>query len=80
MQPVKITGTITDEKGSSFPGVNVLVEGTTIGAITDINGKYSLDVPNANAVLVFTFVGYSTQRVTCRGKEPQLILIWHLMS
>ena len=68
MQQTKITGTITDENGSPFPGVNVQVEGTTIGTISDVNGKYSLDVPDTNAVLVFTFVGYSTQRVSLGGR------------
>ena len=67
-QQSKISGTITDETGSSFPGVNVQVEGTTIGAISDINGKYTLIVPDANANLIFTFVGYSTQKVPMSGR------------
>ena len=41
-----------------------MVEGTTIGTISDLNGKYSLDAPDRNAVLVYTFIGYTTQRVT----------------
>lgn len=68
MQQSKIAGTVTDEKGSPFPGVNVLVEGTTIGAIADVNGKYSIDVSDKNAVLIFTFVGYTTQRVPAAGR------------
>jgi TonB-dependent starch-binding outer membrane protein SusC len=68
MQQIKISGTITDETGNPFPGVNVKVEGTTTGTISDVNGKYSIDVPNNNSVLVFTFVGYSTQNVICGGR------------
>src|SRR5450759_225033 len=69
MQQTKITGTITDEIGNPFPGVNVLVEGTTIGATSDVNGKYSIVVSDKNAVLIFTFVGYTTQRVTAEGRK-----------
>jgi TonB-linked SusC/RagA family outer membrane protein len=67
-QPIRVSGTITDENGSPFPGVNIQVEGTTIGAISDINGKYSLEVPKRDAVLVFTFVGYTSQKVPISGK------------
>ncbi len=69
LQQSRITGTITDEKGSPFPGVNITVEETTIGAISDINGKYSMDVPDKNIVLIFTFVGYTTQRIPVDGKN-----------
>lgn len=68
IQQTKITGTITDEKGNPFPGVNVLVEGTTIGVISDVNGKYSIDARDKNAFLVYTFVGYSTQRISSAGR------------
>jgi TonB-dependent starch-binding outer membrane protein SusC len=64
MQQVKITGTVTDETGNPLPGVNIMVEGTTTGTISDQNGKYSLDVPGRNAVILYTFVGYVTQKIT----------------
>jgi len=67
-QQLKVTGTVTDEKGTPFPGVNILVDGTTIGTITNAEGKYSLDVPDKNATLVFTFVGYASQRLPLAGK------------
>ncbi len=67
-QPVRVTGTILDENGSPFPGVNIQAEGTTIGTISDVSGKYTLDVPGTDATMVFTFVGYSTQRVPLAGK------------
>jgi TonB-linked SusC/RagA family outer membrane protein len=59
-QQNRITGTVTDAgSGGTLPGVNVVVKGTNIGAQTDINGRYSLMVPDANAELVFSFIGYN---------------------
>jgi hypothetical protein len=61
----KVTGTITDATtGEPLTGVTVLVEGTTIGVVTDLNGKYSIDVPNSNAVLLLSYVGYLSEKVT----------------
>jgi len=54
-----VTGTVLDEFGVGLPGVSVLVKGTTTGSATDIDGKYSLNVPNDQATLVFSFIGYS---------------------
>ena len=59
-----ITGTVTDENNMGLPGVNVVVKGTTTGTITNVNGEYELTVPNAEAVLVFSYVGYSTQEIS----------------
>jgi TonB-linked SusC/RagA family outer membrane protein len=59
-----VTGKITSQDdGSSLPGVNVLVKGTTTGAITDANGGYSVSVPGNDVTLVFSFIGYVTQEV-----------------
>jgi len=61
-QGVQITGTVTDaENGEALPGVSVVVKGTTIGAVTDFEGNYSISVPNADALLVFSFVGMESQ-------------------
>lgn len=57
-----IMGTVTDAKGEALIGAAVLVKNTTTGTITDVDGKYSLDVPN-NALLVFSYVGYMTQEI-----------------
>jgi TonB-linked SusC/RagA family outer membrane protein len=63
-QGVQITGTITDaENGEALPGVSVVVKGTTIGAVTDFEGNYSISVPDANTLLVFSFVGMESQTV-----------------
>ncbi|MFH0843401.1 MAG: TonB-dependent receptor [Bacteroidota bacterium] len=58
-----ITGRVSAEEGP-LPGVNVTVQGTTIGAITDVNGGYSIRVPGTTSVLVFSSIGYVTQPVT----------------
>ncbi|MBT1702312.1 SusC/RagA family TonB-linked outer membrane protein [Chryseosolibacter indicus] len=60
---IAVSGTVTDEAGTGLPGTNVLVKGSNSGVTTDVNGKYTIDVPNANAVLVFSFIGYETQEV-----------------
>ena len=67
-QQNRVTGTITDETGGPLPGVNVQVEGTTIGVNSDVNGKYAIALPDNNATLIFTFIGYTTQRVTSGGR------------
>lgn len=59
-----ITGTVSDQKGEPMIGASVLVKGTTAGTVTDIDGKYSLNVPAGATTLVFSFVGYQTQEVT----------------
>lgn len=62
---VIIQGTVTSsEDGLALPGVNVIVKGSTIGTTTDAEGKYSITVPSSESVLVFTFIGYSTQEIT----------------
>ena len=61
---ITVSGKVRDENGADFPGVNVLVKGTSVGTSTDINGRYSLDVPDESAVLVFSFIGYTTQEVS----------------
>lgn len=59
-----ISGTITDAKdGSTLPGVNIIIKGTTTGTVTDIDGKYSLSVSGATPVLIFRFIGYKTIEV-----------------
>ena len=58
VQGITITGTITDMEGDPIPGVNVTVTGTNIGALSDVNGRYSITAPDQYATLLFSFVGY----------------------
>jgi TonB-linked SusC/RagA family outer membrane protein len=59
-----ITGKVTAEGEGPLPGVNITVQGTVIGAITDLNGAYTIKVPGATSVLLFSSIGYSTKQVT----------------
>ena len=66
----QITGTVTSaEDGSSIPGVQIVVVGSTIGAITDVDGNYSIDVPENAATLQFSFVGLTTQAIDIAGRS-----------
>ena len=68
-QQIKVSGTITDASSNqAMIGVNVTVKGTTIGGISDVDGKFSVNVPNANATLVFSFIGYLTQEIPLAGQ------------
>src|SRR5512139_2254351 len=68
-QQIRVTGTVTDaSSGDAMPGVNIQVQGTTQGAITDITGKYTIDNVDRNATLVFSFIGYVTKQVAVGGQ------------
>ncbi|MDD4193637.1 MAG: SusC/RagA family TonB-linked outer membrane protein, partial [Mangrovibacterium sp.] len=60
-QQQKITGTVTDSSGAPLPGVTVIVKGTTLGVVTDMNGHYTLANIKGDAILIFSFVGMRTQ-------------------
>ena len=69
-QGITISGTVTDEKGEALPGVTVLVKGNAqIGQISDVNGKFSLTVPDRNSILVFSSIGYVTQEITVGNNQ-----------
>ncbi|MBN1987696.1 MAG: carboxypeptidase-like regulatory domain-containing protein, partial [Prolixibacteraceae bacterium] len=59
-----VSGKVVDENGAPLPGVTVVVQGTTVGVVTDIDGNYNLTVPADARVLSFSFVGMKTQQVT----------------
>lgn len=63
-QAIKVTGRVTDgSTGEPLPGVNITIQGSTTGVITDQDGRYNITVPGANSVLVFSFVGFVPQQV-----------------
>ena len=64
-----VTGKVSDESGASVPGVSVVVKGTTTGTVTDIDGKYSLNVPANSQLLIFSFVGMIPQEVAIGQKK-----------
>src|SRR5258706_5917023 len=65
---LKVSGKVVDEAGQPVPGVNVIEKGTTNGTVTDVSGSFSLNVQDEKSVLVFTFIGYSTQEVLVGGQ------------
>lgn len=67
-QTKSLKGQVIDEKGDPLIGVSVLVKGTTVGTITDLNGNYSLEIPAGKNVLEVSYIGYKTQDVTI-GRE-----------
>ncbi len=62
-----VTGVVVDEDGSPMPGVTVIVKGTTTGAVTDFDGKFTLKVENENDVLIFSFIGMTPQEMPVAG-------------
>ncbi len=63
-----ITGKVSDNSGP-LPGVNVVVQGTTNGTVTDFDGNYSIRVSDNAATLIFSYIGYTTQRISINGRS-----------
>lgn len=68
---IVVNGKVTDEEANPIPGANVLIKGTTTGTTTDADGRFSLAVPDANVVLVISFIGYVTQEVVV-GNQTEI--------
>lgn len=65
----KISGTVKTTAGETLPGVSVVIKGTTKGTVTDIDGNYQISVPDEDATLVFSYVGYDKAEVKVDGKS-----------
>lgn len=63
-----VQGKVVDEKGEEMVGVTILVKGTTLGVVTDLDGKFSLDVP-VGGTLVISYVGYKTQEIVITNQS-----------
>ena len=64
----QVTGKVTDDAGLPLPGVSVKVKGSSVGTQTNVNGEYSLTLPDGGTTLTFSFIGYVTQEVSVNGK------------
>ncbi len=64
-----ISGKVTDETGEGIPGVNILIKGTNLGVISDVDGNYSIAVPDGNKVLVFSFIGFETREISMNSES-----------
>ncbi|HQK36762.1 MAG TPA: carboxypeptidase-like regulatory domain-containing protein, partial [Bacteroidales bacterium] len=70
MAQIPVTGTVTSKTDNTpMPGVNVVVKGTTIGTTTNVDGVFTLNVSDANATLVFSFIGFKTLEVPLEGRK-----------
>jgi TonB-dependent starch-binding outer membrane protein SusC len=70
LQQPRITGTITDATTNEpLVGVNILIEGSNIGVVSDMNGMFSIEVSDKNATLIFSYVGYITQKIAIAGQS-----------
>lgn len=71
----KITGQVVDDKtGDPLIGVNVKVKGTTMGTITDLDGRFTLTVTTKNPVIIVSYIGYSQQELTASGNQLNIKL------
>lgn len=68
-QSVRVSGKITDESEEPLPGASILVKGTSVGTVTDIDGNYAISATGQNPVLVISFLGYLTQEITVNNQE-----------
>ena len=72
---VLVKGTVKDNLGEGVPGASVQVKGTSQGTITDLDGKFSLNIPQKNATLVISFIGYMTVEVKADSQKPMVITL-----
>ncbi len=75
-QTIDITGVVKDDVGEPVIGANILVKGTNNGVITDMEGRFSLKIPQANALLVVSYIGYISQEIQV-GDKRSLTIILH---
>ena len=69
----RVTGVVTDKTGEPLIGVNVLEKGTTNGTVTDIDGKFTVDMPQGKT-LVFSFIGFVTQEIKVTSNVVNVVL------
>lgn len=75
-QDKTITGTVTNGKQEPLIGVNVVVKGNaSVGTITDLDGKYSLSIPEGKTTLVFSYIGYVTQEVLVGLRDTEDVVL-----
>ncbi len=75
-----VSGKVTDNKGEPLPGATVVVQGTTIGTVTDMEGKYSITIPNNASQLKYSFIGYNSQTSPITGNIMNVALEESVMA
>ena len=66
---ITVTGTVTDSQGVPLPGVNIKEQNTTNGTLTDFDGNYSITVSDAEAILIYSYVGMKTAEIPVKGES-----------
>lgn len=74
VDPIVISGQVTNEQGEPLVGVSVKVKGTTTGTVTDVNGQYSITVQEEKTILLFSYIGFSEQEITADNKIINAVL------
>ena len=72
-QTFTVSGVVTDTNGEPIIGANVIEKGTTNGAVTDFDGKFSLSLQNKQSILVVTYIGYNTKEIPAGNGSPLTI-------
>lgn len=75
MAQIPVSGVVVDEKGESLPGVNVQIKGQNKGTVTDIDGKFSLSVPDANSILAFSYIGYDKKELKAIRNQVMKVVL-----
>ncbi|KAA5549171.1 TonB-dependent receptor [Adhaeribacter rhizoryzae] len=75
MLPIPVRGKVTDEKNQALPGVSIQVKGTTLGTVSNADGTYDISVPDDKAVLIFSYIGYTSQEVSVKSQGPLNIVL-----
>lgn len=73
--PITISGVVKDSEGITLPSVSVKVKGTTQGTTTDMNGQYTITIPDNSSILVFTYIGYITQEVPINNRTTITVVL-----
>ena len=68
-----VSGTVSDEEGLTLIGASVLVEGTSVGTVTDVDGSFSINVPDGANYLLVSYTGYGQQRIDITGKDNVMV-------
>ena len=72
--PISVSGVVKDEKGELIVGSNISIKGTVRGTATDANGKFKIDVPNRESVLIFSYVGFGSKELTV-GNQTSINMV-----
>ncbi len=70
-----VNGTVTADDGSALPGVTVMVKGTTVGTVTDANGKYKIEAPAGAQFLVFSYIGMTNREVALKAGTIDVVMM-----